>query len=246
MDGSQTLVAEKWWLLKLIKRLWGLSKTLREPVFERQVRDVLKMTGIMCHERGPMVLGNGGDQGVFFTRRPAYSQQFRAEGSVDSRRFGVKRHDVDACHEFGEYVQILRNTLRVKHSAVQFAQHDGTDGQVVDMRSYPLLNGHDVFQRCHTHVGIEMVEHRLGERDAGFVPIAIDLIKGLIQLWIIAPAAKGLFQVRQPIDADLDLDLCPVWKKNGFLKFDRGAVNFPFDGLSHTPTSCSGIILYLS
>ena len=41
--------------------------------------------------------------------------------------------------------------------------------------------------------GIEMVAPRLGERDGGFVSIAIDLVEGLIQLWIIAPAAKGLF-----------------------------------------------------
>lgn len=33
-----------------------------------------------------------------------------------------------------------------------------------------------------------MVAHRLGERNAGFVPIAIDLIEGSIQLWIITPA----------------------------------------------------------
>ncbi len=29
--------------------------------------------------------------------------------------------------------------------------------------------------------GIEMVEHGLGERETGFVPVAIDLIEGLIQ-----------------------------------------------------------------
>lgn len=33
-----------------------------------------------------------------------------------------------------------------------------------------------------------MVAHRLGERNAGFVPMAIDLIEGSIQLWIITPA----------------------------------------------------------
>lgn len=99
------------------------------------------------------------------------------------------------------------------------------------------MNGHDAFQRRHTHVGVEMVTHRLGEGDAGFVAIAINLIKGLIQLRIVAPATKGAFQVGQPIDMDLDLDLCSVWKKDGLLKFDRSAVNFSFYGLCHTPAS---------
>ena len=86
--------------------------------------------------------------------------------------------------------------------------------------------------------GIEMVAPRLGERETGFVPIAIDLVEGLIQLWIIVPAAEGPFQVSQPIDADLDLDLRSVWKKNGLLQLDRRAVNFSFYGLCHTPAPC--------
>lgn len=116
----------------------------------------------------------------------------------------------------------------------------------VRMGSYPILNGHDAFQRRHTYVGIEMVGHRLGERDAGFVPITIDLIEGLIQFWIIAPAAKGPFQVGEPIDANLDLDLRSVWKKNGFLKFDRGSVNFSFYSLCHNTSFLSNILPYLS
>lgn len=116
----------------------------------------------------------------------------------------------------------------------------------VRMGSYPILNGHDAFQRRHTHVGIEMVGHRLGERDAGFVPIVIDLIESLIQFWIIAPAAKGLFQVRESIDANLDLDFRSVWKKNGFLKFDRGSVNFSFYRLCHNTSLLPNIIPYLS
>lgn len=88
--------------------------------------------------------------------------------------------------------------------------------------------------------------HRLGERDAGFVPITIDLIEGLIQFWIIAPAAKGPFQVGEPIDANLDLDLRSVWKKNGFLKFDRGSVNFSFYSLCHNTSFLSNILPYLS
>ncbi|MBK9306048.1 MAG: hypothetical protein IPM58_02915 [Nitrospira sp.] len=76
------------------------------------------------------------------------------------------------------------------------------------------------------------------------MPITIDLIEGLIQLWVIAPSAKGVFQVLQPIDADLDLDLCPVWKKNGLLKFDRGTVNFSFYGLYHRTSLLSSIIPY--
>lgn len=50
------------------------------------------------------------------------------------------------------------------------------------------MSGRDTFHGRHTQVGIEMVAHRLGERNAGFVPMAIDLIEGSIQLWIITPA----------------------------------------------------------
>lgn len=195
------------------------------------------MTGVMCDERRAMAFCDGGDQGVFFSCRPSDTQQFCAEDPVGSRGLPVKRNDVDACHEFGQHVQVVRDTLRTERPTVEFTQYDGTHGQIVGMGSYLLLNGHDAFQRRDTHVGIEMVPHRLGERDAGFVPIAIDLIEGLVQLWVIAPAAKSLFQVGQPIDADLNLDLCPVRKKNGFFKFDCGAVNFSFDGLGHTLAS---------
>lgn len=51
-----------------------LSEALCEPVFQRKVGDVLKMTGIMCHERRPMVFRNGGNQGVFFSGRSAHAQ----------------------------------------------------------------------------------------------------------------------------------------------------------------------------
>ncbi len=206
------------------------------------------MTGIMCHERRAMAFRDGGNQGVFFSCRPSHAQQLCTEGPVGSRGLRVKRNDFDACHEFGEHVQIVRDTLRTERPTVEFAQHDGTDCQVVGMGSYPILNGHDAFQRRHAHVGIEMIGHRLGKRDAGFVPIAIDLIEGLIQFWIIAPAAKGLFQVGEPIDAnlDLDLDLRSVWQKNWFLKFDRGSVNFPFDSLCHNTSLLSNIIPYPS
>lgn len=37
-----------------------------------------------------------------------------------------------------------------------------------------------------------MVGHSSGERETGFVPIAIDLIEGLIQFRIIAPAWEPL------------------------------------------------------
>lgn len=219
---------------------------LYEPVFQRKVGDVLKMTGIMCHERRAMALRDGGNQGVFFSCRPAHAQQLCAEGPIDSRGLRVKRYDFDACHEFGQHVEIVRDTLRTERPTVEFAQHDGTHCQVVGMSSYPILNGHNAFQRRHTHVGIEMVGHRLGKRDTGLVPIAIDLIEGLIQLWIIAPAAEGVFQVGEPVDANLDLDLRSVWKKNGFLKFDRGAVNFSFYSLCHNTSLLSNILPYLS
>ena len=77
------------------------SKTSCEPVFQRKVWDVLKMTGIMRHERRTMVFRDGRNQGIFFSRRPAHAQQLCAEGPVDSRGFPVKRNDFDACHEFG-------------------------------------------------------------------------------------------------------------------------------------------------
>ena len=140
----------------------------------------------------------------------------------------------------------MRDTLRTERPTIEFAQHDGTDCQVVGMGSHPTLNGHDALQRRHTHVGIKMIGHSLGKRDAGFVPIAIDLIEGLIQFWIIAPTAKGLFQVGEPIDANLDLDLRSVWKKNGFRKLDRGSVNFSFYSLCHNTSLLSIIIPYLS
>lgn len=100
------------------------------------------------------------------------------------RRQYVSRYDVDACHEFGRHFQIARDTLRTERPTVEFAPHDGTHCQVVGMGSSPILNG---LQCRHTHVGIEMVGHSSGERDRGFVPIAIDLIEGLIQFRIIAP-----------------------------------------------------------
>lgn len=112
---------------------------------------------------------------------------------MDSRGFRIEWNHLDACHEFGQHFQILSHTLRTERPAVEFAQHDGTHCQVVGMGSDPLMNGHDAFQRRHTHVGVEMVTHRLGEGDAGFVAIAINLIKGLIQLRIVAPATKGAF-----------------------------------------------------
>lgn len=77
------------------------------------------------------------------------------------------------------------------------------------------------------------------------MPIAIYLIEGLIQFWIIAPAAKGVFQMGEPIDANLDLHLRSVWKKNGFLKFDRGSVNFSFYSLCHNTSLLSHILPYL-
>lgn len=204
------------------------------------------MTGIMCHERRAMAFRNGRNQSIFFSRWPAHAQQLGAEGSVDPRGFCVKRKDFNACHEFGQHVQIVRDTLRSECPTIKFAKHDGTDCQVVGMGSYPILHGHDAFQRRHTHVGIEMVGHSLRKRDAGFVPIAIDLIEGLIQRWIIAPTAKGLFQVGEPVDANLDLDLRSVWKKNGFLKLDRGSVNFSFYSLCHNTSLFLIIIPYLS
>lgn len=141
----------------------SLSKTLCEPVFQRKVGDVLKVAGIMCHERRAMAFRDGGNQGVFFSCRPAHAQQLRAEGPVDSRGLRVKRYDFDACHEFGQHVQIVRDTLRTERPIVEFAQHDGTHCQVIGMGSYPILNGHNAFQRRHTYVGIEMVGHSLGE-----------------------------------------------------------------------------------
>lgn len=49
-------------------------KTLCEPVFQRKVCDVLKMTGVMRHKCRAMAFRDGGDQGVLFSCRPAYTQ----------------------------------------------------------------------------------------------------------------------------------------------------------------------------